>query len=231
MRWKDHDVEAITKRTHARRLFGLVGAIGLAGVLAMPALAASVEPEYVEGNPNCASQGFDSELKIDVSELSGGTSEVFSNAFGTIEITANAGLTEFSFADAAPPVDAVILKAGDGANVYAYAPAAQADGGLETPDNGGGQQAQISHISVCFGDEPESSASPSDEASPSAEESWSPAASPTGGVQGGNPTATPAGELPDTTIGTVDQTPAAALSVLLLVALAGLVGVRLAHER
>ena len=215
-----------SSRRGTRRLAGLLVAIGAAAVLAMPALAASVEPTYETGNPTCADLGFADELKIDVSELTGGTSEVFSNANGSIEITANAALTVFAFADAAPPVDAVILKAGNGANVYAYAPAASADSGLETPDNGGDQQAQISHISVCFGDEPDGSQSPSQEQSPS-----QPQPSPTGEVEGGNPSATPAGELPDTTMGQVEIVPAAMLSLLLLAALGAMLGVRVASER
>ena len=78
-----------SSRRGTRRLAGLLVAIGAAAVLAMPALAASVEPTYETGNPTCADLGFADELKIDVSELTGGTSEVFSNANGSIEITAN----------------------------------------------------------------------------------------------------------------------------------------------
>jgi hypothetical protein len=217
-------VNATTTRAGSRRLLGLLAAIGLAGALAMPAFAASVEPTFVDGNPDCASQGYSAELKIDAGALTGGATETFSNAFGTIDITSNAGLTEFSFDNAAPPVDAVIVKAGDGANVYAYDPAAEADSGLITPDNDGGQQAQVSHISVCFGEEP-------DEASPSEEGSPSEQPSPTGEVEGGNPTATPDPTLPDTGVTRTHQVPAAALSLVLVAALAALGAMRLARDR
>lgn len=47
-------------------------------------------------------------------------------------------------------IDAVILKAGENANVYTYNPEATSDSGLVTPNNASGKPAAISHITLCY---------------------------------------------------------------------------------
>jgi hypothetical protein len=209
-----------------------------------------------EGNPSCAYLGLSDELKIDVGDITPGTTETFSNEHGSISITASADLKTFSFADAEPPVDAVVIKAGNGANVYFYVPAEDADDGLVTPENNGDNQATLSHISVCFGEMAAESEAPASEPAESqpvesqpaesqpaeseepeeselpSEESEQPAQSIREDTQGGNPTATPTGgSLPNTAMGDFSQVPATVLSLVLLGALAAMVYVRLARQR
>ena len=223
-------------RKGPRTLLGLLAAMGLVAALAMPAMASHVEPEFVNGNPSCGDLGFSNELTIDVSDLTAGTTETFSNAFGSIDITASADLKSFDFANAEPPIDAIVIKAGSAGNLYAYDPPATADTGLVTPVNDGGQQAEVSHISVCFGVEaPPSEAPPSEpgeesEAPASEAPPSEPAESEREGELGGNPT--PAPEIPDTAVGgDFGQMPATVLSLVLIGALAAMVYVRLARER
>ena len=219
-----------TARKGPRTLIGLVAALGMVAVLALPAFAASVDPEFVDGNPSCGELGFSNELTIQVGDLTAGTTETFSNASGSIDITASADLKTFAFANATPPVDAVVIKAGSGGNLYAYDPPVTSDTGLVTPNNDGGQQATVSHISVCFGTATPPSEAPPSEAPPSeVAESELPAASEREGELGGTPT--PAPEVPDTAMGDVGQLPATVLSLVLIGALAAMVYVRLARER
>lgn len=220
-----------TARKGPRTLIGLVAALGMVAVLALPAFAASVEPEFIDGNPSCGDLGFSNELTIDVNDLTAGTTETFSNASGSIDITASADLKSFDFANATPPVDAVVIKAGSGGNLYAYDPPVTADTGLVTPNNDGGQQATVSHISVCFGTAtPPSEAPPSEVAeSELPAESEVPVESEREGELGGTPT--PAPEVPDTAMGDVGQLPATVLSLVLIGALTAMVYVRLARER
>ena len=224
----------LTKPRGPRTLLGIVAALGMVAALALPAFAASVDPEFVEGNASCGELGFANELKIDVSEITPGTTETFSNEFGTITITASDDLKTFDFSDADPPVDAVFIKAGNGGNLYVYDPPVTADTGLVTPENSGEQQAGLSHISVCFGTAPPPSEAPPSEAPPSeappsVEESELPAESEREDTLGGTPT--PAPEVPDTAMGDVGQMPATVLSLVLIGALGAMVYVRLARQR
>ena len=104
----------------------------MVAVLAMPAFAASVEPEFKDGNPSCGDLGFSDELTIDVNDLTAGTTETFSNEFGSIDITASADLKTFDFANATPPVDAVVIKAGSGGEPLCLRP--PGDGGYRPCD-------------------------------------------------------------------------------------------------
>jgi hypothetical protein len=81
---------------------------------------------------------------------------------------------------------------------------------------------EISHIIVCTA-----------VAEDAEEEEETPTPSPTEreGELGGNPTPTPGGSLPDTSVGGMDQVPATVLSLIMLAALAGTAYARLARQR
>ena len=120
-------------------VLGLVGAMG-AGV----AGSASVSPAVVEGNPSCADLGSPAGLKVEPpssGEHTDGTLTVtVAIVDGEIDWTATLG------------VDAVIVKGGPVANVYAYAPASTGDDGLVAATNPAtGEPYGISHVSFCYG--------------------------------------------------------------------------------
>ena len=135
--------------------------------LARPAQA-NTTPTYHEGNVNsCEDLGLPANtpgISIDASAVTYGTSTIDTVNGGTIDITANSTLMQFSFAHANPPVLAIAVKAGDGYNQYDYPGGATADGGLATPMNNGNQQAALSHLYICFGEASESQAGSSEPA-------------------------------------------------------------------
>jgi hypothetical protein len=131
----------------------VVAAAGLLA-LAAPAAATTVEPVLVEGNPSCADLAPAgvawTEAKLDFDPAPGAYTR------GGLHVTitkAVGGLGWTSDAD----IDAVVMKGGPVANVYAYPGDADlADDGLVTPlnPNGGGEEAKrygISHVTFCFG--------------------------------------------------------------------------------
>ena len=117
------------------------------------ALATHVTPEYVGGNPTCEDLGFSNGYSIDASVVQEGA-HTYSNENGSITITSDGDKMHFSFSDADPAVEAVIVKAADGAYVYVYDPAATEDDGLITPNTSSNDpskpQAGLSHFVVCF---------------------------------------------------------------------------------
>ncbi len=141
-------------RPRRRGLTAGFASLAIAGSLllaASPAFASHVAPRFIDhDNPTCADLGYTNQLKIDAKDVATGA-KTYSNSKGSIKITSDADKKHFSFSDANPGVEALIVKAGDGANVYEYDPAATADTGIETPNNNGGQQAGLSHFVVCFG--------------------------------------------------------------------------------
>jgi hypothetical protein len=106
------------------------------------AVASAADPTIVPGNPSCADLDSSwSELKYDGGDpgqhnVSDGT------VSGTITIDQNGKTATFNVT---PGIDAVIVKAGNQANVYEYDPDATS-GTVES-----GSQAQISHVSLCYG--------------------------------------------------------------------------------
>ncbi|MEM4143335.1 MAG: hypothetical protein QW445_04250 [Candidatus Bathyarchaeia archaeon] len=48
------------------------------------------------------------------------------------------------------PICCVIVKGGDDAYVFSYEPAAYSDTNLYAPENNGGQQAAVSHVTFCW---------------------------------------------------------------------------------
>src|SRR5688572_12952424 len=113
------------------------------------ASAASVEPVLVEGNPDCASLGYRYEGKFDYEGPIAPSQPVPLLGGHTATATTDDNGYTFSWTSTLP-IDAVIVKAGPRANVYAYDPEASHDEGLITPNNDGGNQAQISHITFCY---------------------------------------------------------------------------------
>jgi hypothetical protein len=137
----------MTQTASNRRLWSLLAAVLAAlliATLAPPvgrAGAASVGPEYVAGNPTCATlTGIDRELKVE--PVTNGT---FSNAYGSVTITNKVG-NSLAFT-ASPRVLAVYLKAGPGGNLYDYRP----DGTLGDTNLVSPVSDSISHVSFCFG--------------------------------------------------------------------------------
>jgi hypothetical protein len=139
-----------------------VSAIALSMIwLAGPVLATHVEPTLIEGNASCGELGdYDHEFKIEPVE-SGDFADPDSDFEVTITVHDTADGQTFDFS-ANLGVDAVFAKGGDQGNLYVYDPAETADDGLHAPDNESGKFANLSHISFCFNETPEESASPSE---------------------------------------------------------------------
>ena len=106
-----------------------------------------IVPYYQSGNPISSSESF---YKID--DMSGNPFDgeyVF--AEGKIIITDSTPVS-FSWSSEGVVISEIIVKAGDGANIYIYDPAEDSDTGLCSPYNNGSQQANISHIIFGFGE-------------------------------------------------------------------------------
>lgn len=141
-----------------KKLLALPAAAGLIGaVLVAPtglASAASVSPVLTAGNPSCAQLGYDYGLKPGA-----GASEDTPGTFtdGGLSVTwsftngQNDGYVDWS-ATIAP--DAVVVKGGNAANVYAYGGAATTDTSLVTPNNASGKPAGVSHLEFCYNYKP-----------------------------------------------------------------------------
>jgi hypothetical protein len=110
-----------------------------------------VVPVYISGNPFC------NDLSIDYDYSSGKI-----NYDGTFDGTFPAGftvvVTDGKFVTwSYTPVDgmcldgvSLIVKGGNGANVYTYPAGIDGDSGLSSPNNGGGNVSDLSNLSVCY---------------------------------------------------------------------------------
>ncbi|MBC7307348.1 MAG: hypothetical protein H5T80_10565, partial [Dietzia sp.] len=122
----------------------LVAAGGL--VTVGPALAAAVSPSFVAGNPSCADLGLGS-LEVKFDPPTSGTMDL--GPLDTVTMTTADGI--YLDWSATLGIDAVIVKGGPNANVYAYSPEATADTGLSSPINpSNGTPYAISHVSFCY---------------------------------------------------------------------------------
>ena len=142
--------------------------LGIVLVLALVAVPLSIAgaQTVVPGNPKCEDFGLIQLTRFDPPPGSGSATQ--DGVTITITDSNESGeALEFSWTSVTP-IDLVIVKAGDSANLYTY-DEATADSGLTGPGGHG-----ISHISFCF-DEAQPSPSPS----PSPTESPSPSPSPT----------------------------------------------------
>ncbi len=108
--------------------------------------ATHVEPVVVDGNPTCTDLGYDFGTKVD--PPTPGTYAI--DAFSSITWTSADGV-DFDWTSTLG-MDAVIVKGGSEANVYAYDPPAESfgDTGLHSPENSSGHPAAISHLEFCF---------------------------------------------------------------------------------
>jgi hypothetical protein len=127
-----------------------LGAAALvAGMFASGAtLATHVEPTLVAGNPSCTDLGYDFGYKPQPEPP---PSETYTFPDTTSTVTINSDGTFFNWTSTLG-IDAVIVKGGSNANVYAYDPPEEEfqDTGLHSPVNSSGSPAAISHIEFCY---------------------------------------------------------------------------------
>ena len=120
----------------------------LLAVVAPQVFAASVTPIIVDGNPTCESQGYAFGFKPQPEPPPTGT-YTFPDGINTITISSDGKYFDWT---STIPLDAVIVKGGQKANLYKYDPPSEAseDTGLVSPNNASGEPAGISHIEVCY---------------------------------------------------------------------------------
>ena len=124
-------------------------AAGALFIVPAAASAASVVPSLHEGNPSCMDLGYNHELKFDPPSAGSKSGDgvtvdmsVGADAFGSlVDWTSSA------------PIDAVIVKGGPNANVYAYPGESSGDTGLHSPFNGPDNYYGLSHVSFCWDDQ------------------------------------------------------------------------------
>lgn len=125
------------------------------------ARAASVEPEFIAGNPSCDSlgyyfDGYKPNPAAGEDDPTGTYTITYTYAgvtytAGQITVTENGAGTGIDW-QSTFPISAVIVKGGPNANLYTYNPPAPSygDTGLVTPDNNGSPYG-LSHVEFCFG--------------------------------------------------------------------------------
>lgn len=108
---------------------------------------AHVTPGFVAGNPDCSDLGYDFGFKPQPEPPPSG-SYAFPDGINTLTIDSDGSLFDWS---STLSLDAVIVKGGPNANVYAYDPEETADTDLHSPINPNNDQPYaISHIEVCY---------------------------------------------------------------------------------
>ncbi len=114
---------------------------------AQPPRFQHVDPQFVGGNPSCTDRGYDVGFKPQPEPPPSGT-YTFPGTSETVTITSNG--TNFDWTSTLG-IDAVIVKGGSNANVYAYDPEATTDDALHSPINPNNDQPfAISHIEFCY---------------------------------------------------------------------------------
>jgi hypothetical protein len=111
------------------------------------AAATTVDPYPVDGNPTCEDLGYAHGVKWNYpGDSTGGTYPLGS---GTVTWSTDGTYVDWSSTFG---VDAVIMKGGSKANVYAYDPPAESfgDHDLVSPVNASGDPAGLSHIIFCY---------------------------------------------------------------------------------
>lgn len=140
---------------------GIVGVVVLSLLAALvpmfmsPANAASVPAVFFDGNRTCSSFGFENEVKLNGAPANGNYNITVDGVSGVFTISNQTG-TSFDWSSTIG-VDAIFVKAGSGGFLYTYNPPAPSFGDtnlVSPPNNDNPQPAQISHLSICFGDAP-----------------------------------------------------------------------------
>lgn len=120
---------------------------------ALPGTAGADGVTQVQGNPKCADLGYANGFKIDTDDPGAGTyktgdpgTETEGDASGFEVTISYSSFPVLSFTTNIA-VDAVLVKAGPGANLYTYDPAVTEGTGLDSPKD------SISHITFCWDDD------------------------------------------------------------------------------
>jgi hypothetical protein len=140
----------------------LMTAVGLGFAPAANAQVANTPDRVVAGNPSCEDEGYDHGFKVDSNELGDETYDVYDEEndgdtiLGTLtidwveqEIDGKTEYVQIDWSSDGIEFEAVLVKAGNDANVYEYDPASDGDTALLTVGEHG-----ISHISFCWGGDP-----------------------------------------------------------------------------
>ena len=125
-----------------------IALLALLVVAAMPARAgaATVTPVFIDGNPKCVD--LDPAFKSVKEDSPSNGTTALTDGYLHVELTVSQGKLVGWQAD--HPVDAVIVKGGPNANVYAYDDATS-DSGLHPPLNQNGKDWYgLSHVDVCY---------------------------------------------------------------------------------
>jgi hypothetical protein len=127
----------------------LIAATAFTGGVAAPAAAAKVAPTVVPGNPTCESLGYAHGLKFDT-----GKPGTYYGKLGTGKVRWSTDGKSVDWKSTFG-VDAVLVKGGPMANLYAYDPPKEAygDKGLTAPvnpKNKHGKTYGVSHVTFCF---------------------------------------------------------------------------------
>jgi hypothetical protein len=126
----------------------LLGAFAIAQPA--PAAASHVTPTVISGNPSCTDLGYDFGYKPQPEPPPSGTYSFPGDPINTVTINSDGTYFDWS---STLGIDAVIVKGGSNANVYAYDPPAESfgDTGLHSPINpNNGSPYAISHIEFCY---------------------------------------------------------------------------------
>ena len=111
-----------------------------------PSIPAGIVPGYVEGNPALCPGG----IKID--PVISGTYPIdnFGNTITIVVTNGPCGQLVSWTSSANIAMETIVVKGGNSANTYQYAPGTSSDGALHSPVNSSGKYADLSHVDFCF---------------------------------------------------------------------------------
>jgi opacity protein-like surface antigen len=136
-------------------LRALLAVMGVAAILAMAsagtARAAAVSPAVHLGNVTGCADIDPGAHGVNIEAPSGSGTFDDGTLVGTYTVSDDE--TTFDWASSTVPVTFVVVKGGTDANVYRYA-AATSDSGLVSPLNAGDQVPAISHVLLCYAEQP-----------------------------------------------------------------------------
>jgi hypothetical protein len=128
-----------------RSIFALILLLIFSLAAVSSAMAASVTPVFIAGNPTCQDLGYAFSLKVDPPN-----SGTYSNLSGSVTFSTDGVYVDWSSTFG---IDAVIVKGGPNANLYAYDPPAESfgDTGLSSPINPNNDKPfGLSHLEFCY---------------------------------------------------------------------------------